>query len=589
MAVTTLTPEADLEGLDDADLPAMLAAAFADGDEALQAALEAECHRRDRADKMAAARARAKRKYELLRMEWHDAAVAQFQAAEAYCGGSTMLSRAGEAEGIKEPLTLWAGSEKDAQKWASEELRNFWLETPRLTFYTWLRQRAREKRAELASRDVYESSSDTSSIPPEQAKQGGNMDTEDTDVMPAVQECDHTEDTEVRIPDRAERERRAAMRDEAMNTAAQRAGITRAPRPAANTAIAIPTPAPLTPTRVYAAPIDGAQLLNRGFRYFNHMAKWSSLATQVTGVLYSAHCNARDETTRMPVFLYEPHLCLHAKEGGSGKSWSARLISSLAPDPDRLGEMTKASLVQAVSERHTVIITELDKLVATSGKRCAWLPGIANLMFEFDGATSVMKGGARRKIPLFAPLILDGNDCMFETTGGELLTMFDRCIKLRCVKVPPLPDGTAYHPPRYDSKMRAFAKDLQADLAEWMAQEVKEDLAEHVPDMPKHLGNRVFDLWEPLFIVAERAGGDWPELVRYACEYIESPAALAGAQASGQDDPDARRAKQDAQLDEWGAAGPMLPTRQPAEDDGWDIRDTDLNLDAGVDVEEVLS
>ena len=382
---------------------------------------------------------------------------------------------------------------------------------------------------------------------------------------------------------RADRERRRI-------TAGPRAGITPAPSRGEvvprDTHALEPSAVYAPSTRVYAAPIDGAQLLNRAFRYFGHMARWSSLAAQVTGVLYSAHCHARDEKTKMPVFLYEPHLCLHAACGGSGKSWQARLISSLAPDPKRLGEMTKASFVGLVAQRRTVIITELDKLVATSGKRCAWLPGIANLMFEFDGATSVMKGGAPLEIMLCAPLILDGNDCMFDTTGGELLTMFDRCIKILCVKQPPLPDGTAYHPPRYDLKKRAFAADLQADFAEWMGQEVKEGIGEHVPDVPKHLGNRPFDLWEPLFTVAERAGGDWPELCRYACEYIESPAAISAQTA---EDPEARGAKQDAELDGWeGAHGPTLPGRVST-DDGWDIRESDLDLSTGIDVEGALS
>jgi hypothetical protein len=296
-----------------------------------------------------------------------------------------------------------------------------------------------------------------------------------------------------------------------------------------------------------ATRIDGARVLGQAYGYLGHMAHWSSEAAQITAALYAAHTHARDEDTKLPVFLYEPHLFFTSLAGGSGKSWMARLTASLCPGPKRLGEMTKASLVDLLAQHHTVVITELDKMVGTSGKRCPWLAGIVNLTFEFDGATSRKQGGAVQEIPLFAPVILDGKDCLAKTTGDELTTMLDRCIKVWCEPGPTV-NGEAYRPPRYDAEARAIGRVIGKRMAQWMAAEVKDGIGEHVPDVPKHLGNRPFDLWEPLFTVAERAGGAWPELARYACEHIEAPAADDGSEADMIDDV----------LGGWGAPSPGL-------------------------------
>jgi hypothetical protein len=44
-----------------------------------------------------------------------------------------------------------------------------------------------------------------------------------------------------------------------------------------------------------------------------------------------------------------------------------------------------------------------------------------------------------------------------------------------------------------------------------------------VPDVPEGLGNRPAALWEPLFAIADAAGGPWPALARQACVDLESP------------------------------------------------------------------
>jgi hypothetical protein len=59
-------------------------------------------------------------------------------------------------------------------------------------------------------------------------------------------------------------------------------------------------------------------------------------------------------------------------------------------------------------------------------------------------------------------------------------------------------------------------KGLHAALAEW-ADAVADRVGDPWPDMPAGVTDRPADVWEPLLMVADLAGGDWPELARAAC------------------------------------------------------------------------
>lgn len=121
------------------------------------AAFGAEVQRRVKAE--TAERARRVRE-----VAWQEAMQAQFEAAEVYCHGN-MLSAAGERarvnpyNGEREPIEpehLWRVSEREAERWASEELRNYWLDDPRLTYGAWCRQgsAAAEARRARDERDL---------------------------------------------------------------------------------------------------------------------------------------------------------------------------------------------------------------------------------------------------------------------------------------------------------------------------------------------------------------------------------------------------------------------------------------------------
>jgi len=57
---------------------------------------------------------------------------AQYERAELECRGN-LLNRAGRAAGI-DPWSLFIGPHSRADRWASDELREFWSRNRRLTF-----------------------------------------------------------------------------------------------------------------------------------------------------------------------------------------------------------------------------------------------------------------------------------------------------------------------------------------------------------------------------------------------------------------------------------------------------------------------
>jgi hypothetical protein len=90
--------------------------------------------------------------------QWFDGARANYLAAETYCRGY-MLSREGQAAGVTE-WSLWSGPAKRAERYASEELLNFWLEHPRMTVTEYGAELSRDRKpedypAEVAGNDEH--------------------------------------------------------------------------------------------------------------------------------------------------------------------------------------------------------------------------------------------------------------------------------------------------------------------------------------------------------------------------------------------------------------------------------------------------
>ena len=310
-------------------------------------------------------------------------------------------------------------------------------------------------------------------------------------------------------------------------------------------------------------PIDGNALLLDVRTGLEHFAVWPKEAALVASTLYAGQAHGRDGKTQIPVWPYSPHLFFTAAEadGGSGKSWMARLVGQFCPDGKMLVEPNKANFVRMIERRVTPIVTELDVLVNTGGRN-KWFTGLANATYEADQETQRTQNGKQIDIPMQTPLILDGLESVIKGTGKDLKTLVSRCI---IIHVERAPEG--YRPPRFGKTARAVFARGSVKLGEWMGQVVNQGIKQvnddgtevyipiedYVPDVPEWLGNRAAALWEPLFAVADAAGGEWPKWARMACADLEH-GGDSWATNDGETD-DEREAAYRAALDAWRNGG----------------------------------
>ena len=288
--------------------------------------------------------------------------------------------------------------------------------------------------------------------------------------------------------------------------------------------------------------VDGDETLRYIYTFLKRFACWGSDAEIVAATLWVAQTHARD-ASGMPAWQYCARLGVFGPSG-SGKSWKARLIGKLSYKGEILIEPTKPAFIDLCAEKHTVILTEADEAFRSPG-RSRGILAVVNASYEPDRSSSRKQGGVAVKIPLFTPMVLDGIDTLLSASRPDLHAMISRCIVLMARRAP-----EGYRPPRFDGKARAMADLLSQRTSAWMAQEVEDGMAADVPQVPEHLGNRPFALWEPLFTVALRADkgdpeGPWSQACREACEQLEA--------SFGAAEPDEEaQSELDRQMAEWG-------------------------------------
>lgn len=249
---------------------------------------------------------------------------------------------------------------------------------------------------------------------------------------------------------------------------------------------------------------NGDRELRDTRKFLRYFAHWRSEAEVTVATCALAAMNAKDPETKDPVWEYAFKVLITG-EYGAGKSWVAKLMSSLTPDPVVLLEPTKPALMDEIGDQHTVVITEVDELLATAGRNRG-IVATMNAMYE-PGRFHIRKqGGKVLHIHVFNHMLLDGNDDVFRQTRPDTRALMSRCIVVRAEMAPP-----GYRRPMWDGQARAAAERGQGRLAKWMTAEVAAGMGSSLDELAKvpveiGAGNpRRTVLYEPLFTVAERA------------------------------------------------------------------------------------
>ncbi len=202
-------------------------------------------------------------------------------------------------------------------------------------------------------------------------------------------------------------------------------------------------------------------------------------------------------------------LALLSPEPGSGKTRVLEVLDTVCAAPLMALDLSMSAFFRIVEDRQpTILLDEVDGIFTGKAKAEGTedLRRVINNGYRV-GAVVQRVGGKNRdevqEFRVFAPVAMAG-------LGNLPDTLMSRSIIVRMKRRRP---GEKVSPYR-DRLHRPEGNELQTRLAAWAA---GIDIATRYPDLPGSVEDRDADVWEPLLMVADAAGGHWPTTARAAC------------------------------------------------------------------------
>jgi hypothetical protein len=222
--------------------------------------------------------------------------------------------------------------------------------------------------------------------------------------------------------------------------------------------------------------------------------------------LWAAH------THLVAQFESTPRLALLSPEKQCGKSRTLELLELLSAGAETLSDASPAYLYRRIGAGQVTILLDEADAIWKRGKSDETAEALRSIVnaghrrsatvgrVEMNGQTARLN-----RFPVFAPAAIAG-------IGSLPDTILDRAVILRMRRRAPDERIRDYR----ERITRPEGDALRDRLAKWAA-----DVAGRVgcpwPQMPPGVADRAADVWEPLLMVADLAGGDWPKRATEAC------------------------------------------------------------------------
>jgi hypothetical protein len=248
---------------------------------------------------------------------------------------------------------------------------------------------------------------------------------------------------------------------------------------------------------------DGAAILSRVYDYLGRFVAYPSEAAHVAHALWVAHAH------RMDAWCSTPRIAFLSPEPGSGKTRALEVTEFLVPRPVLAVNTTPSYLFRKVSDEAgppTILYDEIDTVFGPKAKDNEDIRGLLNAGHR-KGAVAgrcVVRGTTvmTEELPAYCAVGLAGLHDLPDTirTRSVIVRMRRRA-----------PDETVepFRPRQHQAEGHA----LRDELAEWTAGAIE---AGAWPTLPNTVVDRNADVWEPLIVVADAAGGEWPVRARDA-------------------------------------------------------------------------
>jgi hypothetical protein len=253
---------------------------------------------------------------------------------------------------------------------------------------------------------------------------------------------------------------------------------------------------------------DLAQVLDATLAFVTRYVVFPSQEATDAFVLWIGHTHAID------AFESTPRLALQSAEKQSGKTRAQEVAELLVARPLPMVNISVPALFRSIEgdgAPPTIIMDEVDTIFgpkAPDGSED--LRGLLNAGHRRGRRILRCVGPSHEVKPFasFAPVMLAG-------IGDLPDTIEDRSVIIRMRRRAP---GEVVEPFRYRSA--EYEATSIRESFDGLSSSMVTKLEGFYPIMPDWLTDRPADVWEPLFAVADLAGGDWPQRARDAARAL---------------------------------------------------------------------
>jgi len=284
------------------------------------------------------------------------------------------------------------------------------------------------------------------------------------------------------------------------------------------------------------SPVNGASLLNDLQSLLQRFVILPDFAPETLAlwVLHTYAFELRDVST---------YLGIESPEKRCGKTTLLSVLSRLANRPVAAANISPSAFFRVIEEmRPTLLIDEADTFLRGNDE----LRGILNAGYTRDTAYVVRatqsdepRSSRRKEAPSKRSKLENQNSKIedgpvrvgpsLDSRPSSLLHFSCWCPKVMAA-IGRLPDTLADRCIVIRMQRKTVREDCErlrnfevSNLRERCAQFVSQNRAAIVsaePEIPDSLHDRAADIWEPLFVLADLAGGDWPRKARAAAEAL---------------------------------------------------------------------
>jgi hypothetical protein len=253
---------------------------------------------------------------------------------------------------------------------------------------------------------------------------------------------------------------------------------------------------------------DGAALLD-------------ALHTALTTYVILPSCEAADAVTlwiaashAQPAWAHAPRLVIRGPEKRCGKSRLLDIVEATCHEPLITVNASPAAVYRSITDDPpTMLVDEADTIFGPKADGNEDLRGLLNAGHQRNRPAVRYEAASNRviTIPTFCMAALAGIGAMPDTIE-------DRAVVIRMRRKAPGETAAPYRHRRDRPGLQTIAERLAA----WLRPDLTR-LERAEPAMP--VEDRAADTWEPLVIVADHAGGNWPDRARVAVLTMTAEAA----------------------------------------------------------------